>query len=201
MVKTVALSQSVVQLKGVGDKVAERLSKLDITAIQDLLFHLPLRYQDRTRLLPMGSLRAQQEGLVEGTIRLSQIKMGRRRSLLCHIDDGTGSIVLRFFHFSNSQLSQLAEGTRIRCFGEARSGPSSLEMVHPEYQIIPADKIVAVEAELTPIYPTTEVPLIKLADVYYRPLILAQNGAASSLVLGAYLFAGLITLHTLNDVE
>jgi ATP-dependent DNA helicase RecG len=167
VVKTVALSQAVTQLKGVGAKVAERLSKLGITQIQDLLFHLPLRYQDRTRLLPMGSVRAQQECLVEGTVRLSQIKMGRRRSLLCHIDDGTGSLILRFFHFSNSQLSQLAEGTRVRCFGEARSGPSSLEMVHPEYQIISSDKIIPVEAELTPIYPTTE----GLHQLSFRKLI------------------------------
>ncbi|NQY26126.1 MAG: ATP-dependent DNA helicase RecG [Piscirickettsiaceae bacterium] len=151
-----ALSQSVTALKGVGSKVAERLSKLGIEKIQDLLFHLPLRYQDRTRLFPLGSLRVQQECLIEATVKTSQIKFGRRRSLLCHIEDGTGSIVLRFFHFSNSQLKQLSQGARIRCFGEVRSGPSSLEMVHPEYKIIASDKVVAVDAELTPIYPTTE---------------------------------------------
>ena len=79
------LSQSVTSLKGVGPKVAERLMKLGINEIQDLLFHLPLRYQDRTRLYPLASLRNQQEVLVEGTVRLSQIKFGRRRSLVCHI--------------------------------------------------------------------------------------------------------------------
>jgi len=151
-----ALSQPVTTLKGVGAKVAERLEKLGITQVQDLLFHLPLRYQDRTRLQPLGSLRLHQEALVEGVVRVSQIKFGRRRSLLCHIEDATGSIVLRFFHFSNTQLQQLAKGTRIRCFGEVRNGPSSLEMVHPEYQVIKSEGIVPVEAELTPIYPTTE---------------------------------------------
>jgi len=75
---------------------------------------------------------------------------------LCHIEDGTGSIVLRFFHFSNTQLKQLSKGVRVRCFGELRSGPSSLEMVHPEYTIIAENKKVAVDAELTPIYPTTD---------------------------------------------
>ena len=173
MADNVALSQSVTALKGVGAKVAERLEKLGITQIQDLLFHLPLRYQDRTRILPMGSLRPQQEGVVEGTIRISQIKMGRRRSLLCHIDDGTGSLVLRFFHFSNSQLSQLAQGARVRCFGEVRNGPSSLEMVHPEYQLIASDKIVPVDAELTPIYPTTD----GLHQLSFRKLI--QQALAS----------------------
>jgi len=150
------LSQPVTCLKGVGDKVAERLKKIGIQQIQDLLFHLPLRYQDRTRLFPLGSLRLQQECLVEGTIKLSQVKFGRRRSLLCHIEDGTGSLVLRFFHFSKVQQNQLAKGARLRCFGEVRNGPSSFEMVHPEYKIIAAEGLVPVDTELTPIYPTTE---------------------------------------------
>ena len=156
MVDTIDLSRPVTVLKGVGPKVAERLAKLGIDQIQDLLFHLPLRYQDRTRLQPLGTLQFQQEALVEGTVSLSQIKFGRRRSLICHIEDGTGTLVLRFFHFSNTQLNQLAKGTRVRCFGEVRNGPASLEIVHPEYQVIAANKAVPVEAELTPIYPTTE---------------------------------------------
>jgi len=154
--EVVALTKSVMTLKGVGAKVAERLEKLGIVQIQDLLFHLPLRYQDRTRLQPIGSLRLQQEVLIEGTIKLSTIKFGRRRSLLCHIEDGTGSLVLRFFHFSNTQLKQLAQGVKIRCFGEVRNGPSSLEIVHPEYEVIKEGALVSVDAELTPIYPTTE---------------------------------------------
>jgi ATP-dependent DNA helicase RecG len=150
------LSQPVTALKGVGGKVAERLTKIGIQQVQDLLFHLPLRYQDRTRLMPLGALRPQQEVLVEGTIQLSQVKFGRRRSLLCHVSDGTGSLILRFFHFSKAQQEQLAKGQRIRCFGEVRNGPASLEMVHPEYQLLAAEGIVPVDNELTPIYPTTE---------------------------------------------
>lgn len=150
------LTQPVTSLKGVGEKIAQRLQKIGIQQIQDLLFHLPLRYQDKTRLLPMGSLRPQQEGLVEGIIKLSQVKFGRRRSLLCHIEDGTGSLILRFFHFSKSQQQQLAQGARVRCFGEVRSGPSSLEMVHPEYQLIATNEVVPVNTDLTPVYPTTE---------------------------------------------
>lgn len=167
MADKITLTQSVTALKGVGSKVAERLEKLGINQIQDLLFHLPLRYQDRTRLQPLGSLRLHQEVLVEGTVKLSQIKFGRRRSLLCHIEDGTGSLVLRFFHFSNTQLQQLAQGVRVRCFGELRNGPSSLEMVHPEYRVIAGDKLVPVDAELTPIYPTTE----GLHQLSFRKLI------------------------------
>ena len=156
MIEANALSRPITELKGVGSKIAERLQKLGITQIQDLLFHLPLRYQDRTRLLPLGSLKPSQECLIEGTVRLSQVKFGRRRSLLCYIDDGTGSIVLRFFHFSKAQQQQLEQGVRVRCFGEVRNGPSSLEMVHPEYKIIASEGIVPVDADLTPIYPTTE---------------------------------------------
>jgi len=162
-----ALTQPITELKGVGNKVAERLEKLGITQIQDLLFHLPLRYQDRTRLLPLGSLKSGQECLVEGTVRLSQVKFGRRRTLLCYLEDGTGSLVLRFFHFSKVQQQQLSQGVRIRCFGEIRNGPSSLEMVHPEYSIIAAESVVPVEADLTPVYPTTE----GLHQLSFRKLI------------------------------
>lgn len=155
MVK-LTLQDPVTALTGVGEKLAEKLVKLGIRQVQDLLFHLPLRYQDRTRLMPLGSLRIQQESLVEGVIGLSQVNFGRRRSLLCHISDGTGSLVLRFFHFSKAQQQQLAKGRRIRCFGEVRSGPSSLEMVHPEYQLVNDAGVTPVDAALTPVYPTTE---------------------------------------------
>ncbi len=150
------LQDPVTALTGVGEKLAEKLAKLGIHQVQDLLFHLPLRYQDRTRLMPLGSLRIQQESLVEGVIGLSQVNFGRRRSLLCHISDGTGSLVLRFFHFSKAQQQQLAKGRRVRCFGEVRSGPSSLEMVHPEYQLVNDSGVTSVDATLTPVYPTTE---------------------------------------------
>lgn len=174
------LVQPTTALKGVGGKVAERLQKLGIEQIQDLLFHLPLRYQDRTRLLSLASLKPGQEALIEGTVRSSQVKFGRRRTLVCHLDDDTGSIVLRFFHFSKGQQQQLSQGVRVRCFGEVRNGPSSLEMVHPEYSIIGAETIVPVDAGLTPIYPTTE----GLHQLSFRKLIkqaLAYLNDATSL--------------------
>ncbi len=156
MVKVNQLSQPVTKLNGVGSKVAERLRKLGIEQVQDLLFHLPLRYQDRTRLLPLGSLKSQQECLVEGTVTSSQIKVGRRRSLLCYLQDNSGLIVLRFFHFSRAQSQQLKQGVRVRCFGEVRVGTSSLEMIHPEYNIIAPDRKLPIATELTPIYSVTE---------------------------------------------
>lgn len=177
------LSQPVTALKGVGGKVAERLLKIGVQQVQDLLFHLPLRYQDRTRLMPLGALRPQQEVLIEGTIQLSQVKFGRRRSLLCHVSDGTGAIILRFFHFSKSQQEQFAKGRRIRCFGEIRNGPSSLEMVHPEYQMLTAEGIVPVDSELTPVYPTTEgLHQISLRKLIKQALALLDKEAMPELL-------------------
>ncbi len=146
----------VTTMKGVGPRNAERLDKIGISTVQDVLFHLPARYQDRTRLTPIGSLRPGDEVVIEATVELCDIKFGRRRSLLVRVADGTGSITLRFFHFSGAQKSSLVRGVRLRCYGEVRRGPSSLEMIHPEYQRLDAAETAGMEESLTPIYPTTE---------------------------------------------
>jgi len=149
-------SPSVTSLKGVGAALALKLERLGILNIQDLLFHLPLRYQDRTRILPIGTLRPGDECVIEGTIRACDVLMGKRRSLLCRVQDGTGTITLRFFHFSAAQKNGLAVGKMVRCFGEARPGPSGLEMVHPEYSAAADSTIKPVDEHLTPVYPMTE---------------------------------------------
>jgi len=136
--------------------MAEKLEHLGITSLQDLLFHLPLRYQDRTRVVPIGSLRPGDEAVVEGEVQLSEIKFGRKRMLLTRISDGTGSLTLRFFHFSNAQKEALSRGTRLRCYGEARKGNLTLEMIHPEFRRLSDESLEAVEEYLTPIYPATE---------------------------------------------
>ncbi len=155
-------SQSVTSLKGVGPRVAERLEKIGIKEISDLLFHLPLRYEDRTRITPIGAALHGVQIVVQGEIELTQVKFGRRRSLLCRISDGTGALTLRFFHFSAAQQKNLIKGLHILCFGEIRSGPTTLEMVHPEYQVVPQteddgeSEPTQMEESLTPVYPTTE---------------------------------------------
>ena len=156
MASPIALDEPVTRLNGVGDKVAEHLAKLRIARIGDLLFHLPLRYQDRTRLTPIGALRFGREAQIEGVIEVAQVVFGRRRALVVRIADGSGAINLRFFHFNSAQQQRLAAGRRLRCFGEVRRGPTSFEMVHPECQVLSDDQPLAVDAELTPIYPTTE---------------------------------------------
>ncbi len=153
---TSPLLQSVTSLKGVGPQMAERLAKLGIELVQDFLFHLPLRYQDRTRIYPIASLHEGQEVLIEGEVESSSIVMRRKRMLLCQLSDGTGRITLRFFHFSNAQYLSMAKGKRLRCFGEIRRGPQSLEIIHPEYKILSTSSPLSVENTLTPTYPTTE---------------------------------------------
>jgi ATP-dependent DNA helicase RecG len=146
--------EPVTVLKGVGPKLAERLAKIGIRTVTDLLFHLPLRYQDRTRVLPMGSLRPGDEGMVEGVVDHAEVVYRGRRMLLVRVSDGTGSVTLRFFHFSAAQQQGLTRGLRLRCFGEARRGQAGLEMVHPEYRAVNDES--GVGDTLTPIYPTTE---------------------------------------------
>ena len=147
---------SVNTLKGVGPRLQEKLAALGISSIQDLLFHLPLRYQDRTRITPLGALQLNTDVVFEGTILLSDIVFGRRRSLVCRLQDNTGTTTLRFFHFNAAQKAQLTPGTTLRCYGEARRGSGGLEFYHPEYRVISDDSPLAVEERLTPIYPSTE---------------------------------------------
>ncbi len=138
-----------------GPRVAERLGKLGVQSTGDLLCLLPQRYEDRTALRVLGSLRPGEKALVEGGIDLAEVVLRRRRSLLLRIADGTGSLTVRLFHFAPAQRRALARGARIRCFGEVRAGPTGLEMVHPELRVLgPADEGPA--TGLTPIYPTTE---------------------------------------------
>jgi ATP-dependent DNA helicase RecG len=152
------VTQSLESLRGVGPRLAERLHNYGIRSVEDLLFHLPLRYQDRTRLTPIGALRDGDEVVVEGRIILvNTAGGGRRRSLLVKLQDGSGTLTLRFFHYSNAQKNALQPGMQLRCFGAVRRRPQMQpEMIHPEYQRSDAGSAAPVEDRLTPIYPSTE---------------------------------------------
>lgn len=160
-------SLSVTSLKGVGPKLAEKLKRLGLFTVQDVLFHLPLRYQDRTRLLRIGSLRPGMEAVVEAEIDLAEVVYRGRRSLICRVSDGSGHLHLRFFYFNASQQANLTRGRRLRLFGEVRFGSGGWEMVHPEYEFIDGAQPAPVEENLTPIYPATtgvhQLSLRKLA--------------------------------------
>lgn len=146
----------VTTLTGVGPSVAIKLKNLSIYNVQDVLFHLPLHYQDRTRVTPIGALRSGMHVVIEGQLLASDIVFGRRRSLLCRLQDGSGTLSLRFFHFNTKQRQQLSNGIRMRCFGEVRLGSTGFELYHPEYIIIDATATLPLATSLTPVYPTTE---------------------------------------------
>ena len=118
-------------LKGVGPRLAERLQRLNIRTVQDVLFHLPLRYEDRTRIVPMGAVRLGEHVVVQGEVDLAEVKFGKRRSLLVRISDGTGSLTLRFFHFNAQQQANFGRGQLVRCFGEVRNGAVTAELRAP----------------------------------------------------------------------
>jgi len=173
----------VTRLRGVGPQVAERLEKLGIRSVEDLLFHLPLRYEDRTRVTPIGALRPGHHATVEGVIELTETLFRGRRMLLTRIADGTGALTLRFFHFNATQIAMLARGARIRCYGEGRPGKTTLEMVHPEYRLLGKDEHLSEEPALTPIYPATEgVQQLKLRSLTDQALRLLDHAALPELM-------------------
>ena len=149
------LEQPVAVLRGVGPRLGERLTRLGVRTVGDLLCLLPVRYEDRTELRRLGTLRPGEKVLAQGSIELAEVIYRGRRALLCRIADGTGVITLRFFHFSRAQHNNLVRGATLRCFGEVRAGPTGLEMVHPEYRVVGPDTAPPSEV-LTPVYPSTE---------------------------------------------
>lgn len=146
----------VTSLKGVGKALQEKLQKIGVTSLQDLLFHLPLHYQDRTRITPIYAVQPGRSFVLQGTITSAQIEMGRRRSLICTLDDGTGVIRLRFYYFKSTQKNQLIQGATIRCFGEPRRGATGYELYHPEYTPVRDIHTEIQDEHLTPVYPSTE---------------------------------------------
>src|SRR5688572_3330890 len=189
--------RSVAALRGVGPALADKLAKLGVTQVQDLLFVLPSRYEDRTQVSAIGSLRPGSRVVVEGEIQLTDVKYRGRRQLMCRITDGTGSLTLRFFYFSGAQQAGLARGTRIRCFGEVRRGPFGLEIVHPEYRRIGAEA-APLEEVLTPIYPTTEgVPQPRLRSLIDAALPEATASGVRDWIPGKLL--GKLDLPPLRD--
>ncbi len=143
------------ELRGVGPRLAERLARLGLHTLHDLLMHLPARYQDRTRVAPIGTLRPGDEAVVEGVIQLAQVRRGRRRMLLVHLSDGSGALLLRFFHFTPRQQESFARGVRLRCYGEVRGSDAVPEIAHPEYRILTEGETGDEAPALTPVYPST----------------------------------------------
>jgi ATP-dependent DNA helicase RecG len=176
------LKRALPQPAAVGGALAPKLARLGVEQPQDILFVLPARYEDRTRVVPIGALQPGMRAVVEGEVVLADIVYRRRRTLLVRLADGAGSLTLRFFYFSNAQREGLARGTRLRCHGEVRRGPLGLEIVHPEYR-----RIVGLGEPLpqtmTPIYPATEgVTQGRLRGLVDRALRALDDGSVAELL-------------------
>lgn len=129
-----------------------KLDRLGIDGLEDLLFALPLRYEDETRLIPIGAMTPGQTGMIQATIELTEIRYAPRRQLICRIADGTGFLNLRFFHFHEIQRQALQRGKWIRAFGTCREGPLGHELIHPRYQVFHSERLPPLRDRLTPVY-------------------------------------------------
>ncbi|RYI37361.1 ATP-dependent DNA helicase RecG, partial [Escherichia coli] len=122
-------------LTGVGAAQSSKLAKIGLHTVQDLLLHLPLRYEDRTHLYPIAELLPGVYATVEGEVLNSNITCGGRRMRTCQISDGTGILTMRFFNFNAAMKNSLATGRRVLAYGEAKRGKYGAEMIHPEYRV------------------------------------------------------------------
>ena len=143
-------------LKGVGPKLAEKLSKLHINSVLDVLFHLPHRYEDRTQVRTIASIRDGERALIKVEVEHAQVKYGKRRSLVCRASDNTAAIDFRFFYFNASQQRRFEMGTELYAFGEVKRFGNSCSIVHPELTFLSDSKQAPLLDSLTPVYPTTE---------------------------------------------
>lgn len=144
------------QLAGVGPKAVERLSRLNIHSVEDLLLHFPLRYRDKTCIRHIADLVPGDEALIEGYLESAQVSYEGRRVLVATVKDASATIRFRFFHFSQKQSAYFKTGARLYAYGEVRqSRRGYIEMIHPEYRFIDYHKTVPLEEFYSPIYPTT----------------------------------------------
>lgn len=165
-------------LPGVGDVLTQKLAQAGIRRVGDLVFHLPYRYQDRTRVTPIVDLQTGSYAVVVGEVIAVQSQFAGRKRLHCHIQDQQGTLALLFFHFHKAQIQNLQKAKYLRVFGEVRAGKQGWQMIHPEYQILQSADDCTVEEHLTPIYPAIEKlsqtrirQLIKMALAYCQPAL------------------------------
>lgn len=146
---------SVQQLQGVGAAAATLLEKLHIFSTDDLLFHLPRDYEDRSTIIPMNQLMVGRSYLLEGEVRSIDFPPGKKKSLAALLHDDFGKVTLRFYHIYKGLTDRIQVGNRLRIFGEVRVGARGLELYHPEIQVI-LQHTPLPKTQLTAIYPSTE---------------------------------------------
>ena len=174
-------------LSGVGVAIAEKLSRIGIQNVQDLLFHLPMRYEDRTRITPISDVRPESFATIEGYVQHTEVQFGRRPILSVTLSDGTSKIMLKFFNFNAGMKNSLATGVRVKAFGEIKRGRYMAEIHHPEYQIIRNNQPLALAETLTPIYSTTEgLKQASLRKMTEQALVVLQNVHVAELLPEQY---------------
>ncbi|ENW83492.1 ATP-dependent DNA helicase RecG [Acinetobacter sp. ANC 3929] len=146
---------SVQQLQGVGAAAATLLEKLHIFSTDDLLFHLPRDYEDRSTIIPMNQLIVGRSYLLEGEVRSVDFPPGKKKSLAALVQDDFGKVTLRFYHIYKGLTDRIKMGQQLRIFGEVRVGARGLELYHPEIQVIQQHTPLP-KTQLTAIYPSTE---------------------------------------------
>ena len=151
-----AAAEPLASLTSLGKALIGDLKEAGFETLGDLWFHFPLRFEDRTEILRIGALRPGAPAQFVGTVDHSEVSFRRRRTLLVSVSDGSGRILLRFFHFKQAQADQLKAGTRVLVYGDPRPGGYSLEIVHPRYKVLGKDEDVALEDSLRPVYPKSE---------------------------------------------
>jgi len=150
------VSTDLLDLKGIGKKGLEKLNKIGIKTTEDLLFHLPIRYQDKTKFTKISELEPGKKYYIEGVVERSNVVFYKTRMFLVKISDATGFIQLRFFYFNKSQMKNFSLGKKIRIYGELRLANKVKEMIHPECDFIDEKNAPELDQFLTPVYPITE---------------------------------------------
>lgn len=178
----------VTSLTGVGAKVAEKLVKVGISSVQDLLFHLPLRYEDRTRIYPVAQLHHGLWAAVQGKVMSVDTIFGRRKMLTVKISDGNGTVTLRFFNFTAGMKNHFSQDRLVHAYGEVKRGSYGLEIVHPDYKFVTGSRQEVSEQSLTPVYPATDgLRQITLRNLTEQALeLLTQSAVEELLPAGLY---------------
>ncbi|MDO4224107.1 MAG: OB-fold nucleic acid binding domain-containing protein, partial [Acinetobacter sp.] len=157
-------------LKGIGKNTIAQLEKLNIHSVEDLLFHLPRDYEDRSTLIPIAHIQVGRSYLIQGVVKSNEFSSGKRQSLAITLDDGSGRTTLRFYHFYKALVEKMTVGKILRVFGEARLGVRGIEFYHPEVEQITANEGLP-KTQLTAIYPSTDgLTQAKLRDFVAQAL-------------------------------
>ena len=174
------MSTDLLDLKGVGEKGLIKLNKIGIRTVEDLLFHLPIRYQDKTKLTKISDLEPGNKYFIEGVVEKSNIIFYKKRMFLVRLSDSSGFIQLRFFYFNKSQMRNFSEGQKVRCYGELRLANKVKEMVHPECEFIDRNNIKKLDEYLTPVYPITEgLQQHRIRNIVRQSLAMLKSGKIS----------------------